>query len=120
MRMPFRALAISSAVVVLMWSAGFAETRPRYGETLHIETRSAAFLNPGSYGADDSLSRLIFDTLTMVDAAGNLEPGLATAWQADASFRRWQFWLRRNVTWHDGATLSPAGVAQAVNNANPE
>jgi MarR-like DNA-binding transcriptional regulator SgrR of sgrS sRNA len=105
--------------VLLAAGAAQAETRPKYGETLRIDTRSSAFLMPGSYDADDSLSRLIFDTLTMVDANGNLQPALATSWQGDAANRRWQFWLRRNITWHDGAPLAATEVAQAIAAANP-
>src|SRR5438309_1167606 len=118
MRTLFRSFVISSGVVALAMCAAMAETRPRYGETLRIETTSAGFLNPGSYGADDSLSRLMFDTLTAADATGNLQPALATSWQTDAENRRWQFWLRRNVTWHDGAPLAATEVAQSVAAAN--
>lgn len=118
MRTLFRSLATSSIIVALATCAAMAETRPKYGDTLRIETSSATFLIPGSYGADDSLSRLMFDTLTATDATGNLQPALATSWQADAEKRRWQFWLRRNVTWHDGAPLASAEVAQSVAAAN--
>ena len=118
MRIPFRLLAIGSVAAVLAAGAARAETRPRYGDTLRIETRSAAFLTPGSYGADDSLSRLIFDTLTTVDANGNVQPALATSWQANTERTRWQFWLRRSVSWHDGALLTTSEVAQIIAAAN--
>jgi len=104
--------------IVMLVSVARAEVRPRYGDTLRVETRSAAFLIPGSYGADDSLSRLIFDTLTTTDESGNVEPGLATTWQADADKKRWQFWLRRNVAWHDGAPLVATEVAQIIGAVN--
>jgi peptide/nickel transport system substrate-binding protein len=98
--------------------AAMAEMRPRYGDTLRIETRSAAFLTPSSYGADDTLSRLVFDTLTTVDANGTVEPAVATSWQSGNDNRRWQFWLRRNAVWHDGAPLIATDVAQIIGAAN--
>jgi peptide/nickel transport system substrate-binding protein len=118
MRTLFRSLAISSIVAAFTLCAGMAETRPKYGDTLRIVTSSASFLIPGSYGADDSLSRLMFDTLTASDGTGNLQPALATSWQADGENRRWQFWLRRNVIWHDGAPLAAVEVAQSIAAAN--
>jgi peptide/nickel transport system substrate-binding protein len=118
MRTAFRSFAISSVAALLMAGMALGETRPRYGDTLRIETRSAAFLTPGSYGGDDSLSRLLFDTLTTVGMNGAIEPALATMWQGSEDGRRWQFWLRRNVVWHDGAPLTPEDVAQIVGAAN--
>jgi peptide/nickel transport system substrate-binding protein len=119
MHIPFRSLVISSVVAVLVVAAAKAETRPRYGDMLRIETRSAAFVTPGSYGADDSLSRLIFDTLTVIDARGTVQPALATTWQGDTGAKHWQFWLRQNVVWHDGVPVSAADIVQAIATANP-
>lgn len=113
-----RSLAISSVVGVLLATSALAETRPQYGGTVRIETRSSAFLAPGSYGADDTLSRLIFDTLTVSDASGNLQPALATTWQGSEDSRRWQFWLRTNAMWHDGAPVTATDVAQIIAAAN--
>lgn len=118
MRTALRSLAISSVAAVLLAASALAETRPQYGGTVRIETRSAAFMMPGSYGADDTLSRLIFDTLTATDASGNLHPALATTWQGSEDARRWQFWLRTNASWHDGAPLTATDVAQIIAAAN--
>jgi ABC-type transport system substrate-binding protein len=115
----FRRLAISSAIVVLTLMAAHGETRPRYGETLRIETRSAAFLTPGSYGADESLSRLIYDTLVTLNTSGTPEPALATNWQSSPDFRHWQFTLRRDVVFHDGRTLTADDVVVSLRAVNP-
>jgi peptide/nickel transport system substrate-binding protein len=114
-----RRLAISSVLLALALAAARAETRPRYGDTLRIETRSVAFLTPGSYGADESLSRLIYDTLVTLNANGTPDPALATSWQSTPDFRHWQFSIRRDVVFHDGRPLSADDVVVSLRAANP-
>jgi peptide/nickel transport system substrate-binding protein len=65
------------------------------------------------------LSRLIFDTLVTLDARGQAQPALATSWRADPGNQRWQFSIRRGVTFHDGAPLSSESVAASLRAANP-
>lgn len=69
--------------------------------------------------ASPSLSRLIFDTLVTLDARGQAQPALATSWQADPGNQRWQFSIRRGVTFHDGTALSSDTVAASLRAANP-
>ena len=115
---------LAAASVVLAIGAP-ASTRPRYGGTLRISVREA----PGSLDpADPSrpgalalpiLSRLIFDTLVTLDGRGQAQPALAISWRADPGNQRWQFSIRRGVTFHDGTALSSDGVAASLRAANP-
>ena len=66
-----------------------------------------------------SLSRLIFDTLVILDARGQPQPALASSWQADPGNQRWQFSIRRGVTFHDGTAVSSDAVAASLRSANP-
>src|SRR5262249_37658148 len=58
------------------------------------------------------LSALLYDTLVYIDADGwRLEPRLAEAWEPNRSATRWQFKIRKGVTFHDGRPLTARDVA---------
>jgi peptide/nickel transport system substrate-binding protein len=103
-----------------------AETRPQYGGILHMATRIApASLDPADSTEGDSLARrnlvrLVFDTLVSVDAQGKPQPALAVSWRAESENQRWQFWLRKNVKFHDGSPLTPEAVAASLRTGNPD
>jgi MarR-like DNA-binding transcriptional regulator SgrR of sgrS sRNA len=54
----------------------------------------------------------VLENLTTLDEAGNVQGELATSWDSQNDGRRWQFWLRRNVKFHDGTPLTPATAAE--------
>jgi peptide/nickel transport system substrate-binding protein len=49
-----------------------------------------------------------------VDANGQPQPLLATTWEAQSGDRRWQFWIRPNVRFHDGTPLTPAAAVASL------
>jgi peptide/nickel transport system substrate-binding protein len=51
----------------------------------------------------------LFDYLVMRNAAGELEPALATEWEP-VSDTAWRFSLREGVLWHDGEPFTAADV----------
>jgi peptide/nickel transport system substrate-binding protein len=123
-------LAISSLLIAAL--AASAETRPRYGGTLHVAMRAApASLDPADGQLDSfalrSLTRLMFDTLVASDESGRVQPSLATSWQVlPASLPgnlegspRWQFRLRSGVKFHDGTPLTAEIAAASLRTANP-
>lgn len=70
---------------------------------------------------DQDLSALLFDGLTSLDATGQVTPCLATAWTVSADATVYEFTLRHDVTWHDGAPFMAADVAftvQAIQDPN--
>lgn len=108
-RISFRLLVASS---LFLATIAFSETRPHYGGTLHVAIRDAPVsVDPAEIAREhgqataNSVS-LLFDTLTRVDERGQLQPGLAKSWQADAGNRRWRFVLRPGVTFSDGKPLT--------------
>jgi len=119
------AISLLGAVI----NAASAETRPHYGGTLRVMMQSSPNAldlpaNPANVPSADywDLARtlsLIGDTLVTLDAQGRAHPALAVAWQCDASFRHWQFTLRRGVKYHDGSAASPAAVAQILGAMHP-
>jgi peptide/nickel transport system substrate-binding protein len=66
------------------------------------------------------LFRLVFDTLVSVDGQGKALPALAVSWRAESGDQRWQFWIRKNVKFHDGSPLTPEAVAASLRTANPD
>ena len=84
------------------------------GETLRVAVaREPLSLDPGDLADPASLVilRQVFDTLTQFRAgSAEIEPGLATGWEANADATEWTFTLRSGVTFHDGTPLTAEAV----------
>ena len=115
----FRLLAAGS---VLLAAAAGAATRPHYGGTVGVCLRAApTSLDPDQpdWAGSRSLFRLVFDTLVTLDDQGRPLPALATAWQAESANQRWQFSLRRGISFSDGTPLTAELVAASLRASNP-
>ncbi|WP_047243805.1 SgrR family transcriptional regulator [Chromobacterium subtsugae] len=61
------------------------------------------------------LVRQIFDRLCRHDKQGReLRPALAHSWESDAAGRRWRFWLRPGLRFHDGSALDADTAAASL------
>jgi peptide/nickel transport system substrate-binding protein len=115
-------VAVSSLPFV---DSSHAATRPRYGGTLRVAMRTApTSLDPTNLAAPDwfgarDVSGLLYDTLITLDNSGRPQPALATSWQSESSNQRWQFSIRRGVTFQDGTALTSDGVAASLRAGNP-
>ncbi len=96
-----RFLAASSLLLAL---AAHAAERPRYGGVLRVDTRQG--------WEQAGLRRLVIENLTTAGDTGQPAAQLATTWESQNEGRRWQFWLRRGVRFHDGTLLTPAEVVK--------
>lgn len=70
---------------------------------------------------DQDLSALIFDGLTELDATGQVSACLALDWDISEDGSVYEFYLRDDVQWHDGAPLTATDVAftiQAIQDPN--
>ena len=111
-------LLVFSSAILLCGVCGGA-TRPRYGGTLRIAIRGVMNgLNPAAIENSDAARfvPLVFDSLVAEDDRGNLQPRLARSWTSDPTFRRWQFWLRSDVKFHDGELLTPQIAVSSLAN----
>lgn len=63
---------------------------------------------------DQDLSAIIFEGLTALDEAGLVSPALATEWEISEDGTVYEFRLRRDVLWHDGAPFTAADAAFTV------
>lgn len=110
------------ACAALACGAARGARRPRYGGTLRVELHAAsATLDPRKWRAGTEeeaegkkLATLILDRLVTLDNYGRFQPQLAAEWTHDAAFHRWQFTLRSGVRFSDGAALTAADVAAAL------
>ena len=117
----FRLLALSSALLAIAADAR-AATHPRYGGTLRVEVRAARVsLDPREWqvgsveaAANEKLAALVFERLVALDNYGRFQPVLATEWSHDGANKRWQFVVRAGVKFSDGAPLTAADVAAAL------
>jgi ABC-type transport system substrate-binding protein len=119
-RIGYRFLA---AISFLAFAASITmgETRPHYGGILRVFMQSApdsldlpVNAPAASYWDAARTLSLIGDTLVKIDAQDRPEPALAVAWQADPTWRHWQFRLRRGVKFHDGTLATTATVAHIL------
>ncbi|MGD8462825.1 MAG: ABC transporter substrate-binding protein [Anaerolineae bacterium] len=63
---------------------------------------------------DQDLSVLVFDGLTAIDETGLVVPALAEGWEVAEDGSVYEFRLRQDVTWHDGAPFTAGDVAFTV------
>jgi len=63
---------------------------------------------------DQDLSTLVFDGLTALDESGRLSPALAMEWDVSEDGLQYEFRLREDVRWHDGAPFTAADVAFTI------
>ena len=118
----FNLLLLAASSVI--WSvAARAATRPHYGGTLRVALRETPQaldpLNLAQVGVPN-ISRLLFDTLVVLDDRGQPQPSLATAWQAEPGNQRWRFTLRGGVFFSDGVALEATAVAASLRSANSD
>jgi peptide/nickel transport system substrate-binding protein len=63
---------------------------------------------------EQDLGVLVFDGLTTLDEVGQVQPALATGWEVSEDGTTYEFRLREDVTWHDGAPFTADDVAFTV------
>jgi peptide/nickel transport system substrate-binding protein len=114
--------------LLVIISGARATTKPRAGGVLRVEfLASSATVDPrawkpGSrdFATNERIASLMFDRLVALDNYGRFVPQLATEWTHDAAFRRWQFTIRMDVKFSDGAALTAADAAAALAALLPE
>jgi len=100
-------------MLVLPVSQAVVSEPPRYGGTLVVNLPSdITTLDLSTYEtwAVGFVASQIFDTLVVPDKEWNILPSLAWKWQVNMNEKYMQFWLNKNVTWHDGKPFTAADV----------
>lgn len=118
-----RLLQYSAATggALLLPAGGMALAQePRRGGTLRIAFADAPRgLDPQASVSftEQQYSRLVFDSLTALDAASQPIPALATAWKSENNAQEWVFDLRQGVRFHHGRELTSADVIATIERA---
>ena len=114
------------AAITSLVALSVAATRPHYGGTLRVEMRgsfSSFDIGPDTNAnrarVRDIVLRNVCDRLTSIDAAGNPQPSLATAWRAEGGGRTWFFTVRDGVSFQNGTTITPQVAITALSSQNP-
>jgi peptide/nickel transport system substrate-binding protein len=63
---------------------------------------------------DQDLSALVFDGLTSLQSSGEISPSLAIGWEVSDEGTVYEFRLREDVKWHDGAPFTASDVAFTI------
>mgnify|MGYP001952198011 FL=1 len=84
-----------------------------------VRSSDAATLDPHSVntGTNINVSHQIYEPLVLRDIKGKLIPALATSWGLTSDPTVWEFKLRPNVKFHDGATLTADDVVFSLERA---
>jgi peptide/nickel transport system substrate-binding protein len=88
---------------------------PRRGGRLrvgHVGAGKGESFNPGRGSSFIDASRYynLYDPLSRVSPALEVEPGLALEWNPNADSTQWEVKLRPGVTWHDGKPFTADDV----------
>lgn len=83
---------------------------------------STLTLDPTQQGSPTAITYFapIFDTLTVLTPAGNLEPGIATAWEFSDDGLTLELTVAAGRTFHDGSALDAAAVVANLDRARAE
>jgi peptide/nickel transport system substrate-binding protein len=107
-----RATLASAGATVL--SAAFAPARAAAGGTIRVAYPAAvATLDPAKFrvgGLEYNYALCVFNRLTTQDAKLQVQPELATRWEASEDLKTWIFYLRPGVKFHNGKTFDAADV----------
>lgn len=92
---------------------------PAHAQELRVAVEAGPTSNDPHYHsliANIAFSRHVFEPLVAQDRQQNLTPGLATSWRV-VDDTTWEFKLRPDVRWHDGAPFTADDVVFALGRA---
>lgn len=109
-------LAGGSVVAAALVTPASAGRLPRYGGDLRFRLASVpASMDPLRMHGDDGalVASCVYEGLTRWDSAA-LGPAIARQWVRDEDAKRWLFYLRPDVVFHDGTRCDAAAVRQTL------
>jgi extracellular solute-binding protein (family 5) len=86
--------------------------RPQLNVAIHWPIDPSHAPSP-SHSAERLVFRQLYETLVNVDCDGRIRPGLAESWKVDVSGRVWDFQLRPDATFWDGAQVTADAVVES-------
>ena len=122
-RREFMQYAIAAGVTIAAADKMFvtaARAEPKKGGTMKLGLGSGATtdtLDPGLYPDQFSGTALwgtMSNSLTEVDAKGNVVPDFCESFEASDGAKKWVFKLRKGVTFHNGKAVTSADVVASI------
>ena len=99
-------------LILFLFSNLFAKT-PQDTLVIAVENEISK-INPAYSEDHDEILSLIFSGLTRFDENMNLKPDLAKSWSISEDALTYDFILRDDVLWHDGAKFSASDVKFSI------
>ncbi|MEX2500851.1 MAG: ABC transporter substrate-binding protein, partial [Trueperaceae bacterium] len=92
---------------LLLAAAGLLASAFASAQTLRVGMETPSQLDPAFASADSEILILanVYDYLVDIDAANDLQPGLASSWEVSNEGTTWTFELRQDAIFHSGAPL---------------
>jgi peptide/nickel transport system substrate-binding protein len=111
------ALGLGATAAVSLPSNAARASTPRKGGILRaalVGGESTNTLDPALFASQVPLTfgRCWAEQLLEMSPDGQLEPRLAESFEPDAKAKKWAFRIRKDVTFHNGKTLTPDDVVQ--------
>lgn len=111
------------AAAAISWFVFFylknTQISPRYGgEYIEAVVGQPMYVNPvlsQADGIDGDLVQLVFSGLVKYDESGNIAPDLAEKWEISYDKLNYTFFLKDNLSWHDGEKLTASDVQFTFN-----
>ena len=114
MKIEFKILFLCLTSCLLFSTFTFAETLrwARSGDSLTLDPHAQ------NEGPTHALAHQIYEALLHRDMSGQITPGLAISWKAlEYNPNIWRFQLRKNVYFHDGASMTADDVVYSFKRA---
>ena len=100
-------------LAALALSLGACGKKTAQDNTLVYGSADYTRINP-AMDEHGEINSLLFNGLTAHDGAGQVVPGLAERWDYDPDSHAYTFYLRRDVTWHDGEPFTAEDVGFTI------
>ena len=119
-------LGLTGVVSPTLWTSIAHAGTPKKGGTYRIGLAGASTaesLDPATYGTgviNHFMVGAIGNCLTEIDHNGEVIPELAESWEPNSGADVWTFRLRRDVTFHNGKTLTADDVIASINHHRGE
>jgi len=122
-RREFVQYAMAAGVTAAVAEKAFissARAEPKKGGTMKIGLGHGATtdtLDPGTYPdqfTGTALWGTLSNSLTEIDAKGNVVPDLAESFEPSDGAKKWVFKLRKGVTFHNGKTVTADDVVASI------
>ena len=113
------ALGIGAAIADPLFMSS-AKAAPMRGGTVkigHAHGSTTDSLDPGTWENDFTieLAFAVNNYLTEINTDGTIKGELAESWEASDDAKSWTFQLRKDVTFHNGKTVTAADVVASFN-----